>query len=83
MGFNSVFKGLNTPRLQNRRHHHHQFLLLLVEHRASTKSFQALRFPATPLTSTVIKTNRLMMYEAKIAVCSDIVQNTQRKASTM
>jgi hypothetical protein len=32
-------------------HHHHQVLLLLVEHRASTKSFQALRFPAIPLTS--------------------------------
>jgi len=32
-------------------HHRHQFLLLLVEHRASMKSFQALRSPAIPLTS--------------------------------
>jgi len=32
-------------------HHHHQFLLLLVEHRASMKSFQALRSPTIPLTS--------------------------------
>ena len=32
-------------------HHHHQFLLLLVEHRASLKSFQALRSPAICLTS--------------------------------
>jgi len=32
-------------------HHHHRVLLLLVEHRASTKSFQALRSPAIPLTS--------------------------------
>jgi len=31
--------------------HHHQFLLLLVEHRASMKSFQALRSPAIRLTS--------------------------------
>ena len=31
--------------------HHHQILLLLVEHRASMKSFQALRSPAIPLTS--------------------------------
>ena len=31
--------------------HHHQVLLLLVEHRASMKSFQALRSPAIPLTS--------------------------------
>jgi len=30
---------------------YHQFLLLLVEHRASMKSFQALRSPAIPLTS--------------------------------
>jgi len=30
---------------------HHQVLLLLVEHRASMKSFQALRSPAIPLTS--------------------------------
>jgi len=29
----------------------HQILLFLVEHRASTKSFQALRSPAIPLTS--------------------------------
>ena len=29
----------------------HQILLLLVEHRASMKSFQALRSPAIPLTS--------------------------------
>ena len=32
-------------------HHHHQILLLLVEHRASMKSFQELRFPFIPLTS--------------------------------
>jgi len=32
-------------------HHHHRVLLLLVEHRASMKSFQALRSPAIPLTS--------------------------------
>jgi len=32
-------------------HHHHQFLLLLVEHRASMKSFHALRSPAIPLIS--------------------------------
>ena len=32
-------------------HHHHQILLLLLEHRASMKSFQALRSPAIPLTS--------------------------------
>ena len=32
-------------------HHHHQVLLLLVEHRASMKSFQALRSPAICLTS--------------------------------
>ena len=32
-------------------HHHHQILLLLVEHRASMKSFQALRSPGIPLTS--------------------------------
>jgi hypothetical protein len=31
--------------------YHHKFLLLLVEHRASMKSFQALRSPAIPLTS--------------------------------
>jgi hypothetical protein len=31
--------------------HYHQVLLLLVEHRASMKSFQALRTPAIPLTS--------------------------------
>ena len=30
---------------------HHQDLLLLVQHRASMKSFQALRSPAIPLTS--------------------------------
>ena len=30
---------------------HHQILLLLVERGASTKSFQALRSPAIPLTS--------------------------------
>ena len=30
---------------------HHQILLLLVEHRASMKSFQALRSPPIPLTS--------------------------------
>jgi hypothetical protein len=37
----------------NHHHHHHrqQVLLLLVEHRASMKSFQALRSPAIPLTS--------------------------------
>ena len=32
-------------------HHHHQIILLLVQHRASMKSFQALRSPAIPLTS--------------------------------
>ena len=32
-------------------HHHRQVLLLLMEHRASMKSFQALRSPAIPLTS--------------------------------
>jgi hypothetical protein len=31
--------------------YHHQALLLLVEHRASMKSYQALRSPAIPLTS--------------------------------
>jgi hypothetical protein len=31
--------------------HHHQVLLLLLGHRASMKSFQALRSPAIPLTS--------------------------------
>ena len=31
--------------------HHHQFLLLFVEHRASMKTFQALRSPAIPLAS--------------------------------
>ena len=31
--------------------HRHQVLLLFVEHRASMKSFHALRFPALPLTS--------------------------------
>jgi len=31
--------------------HHHQLLLLLVKHRASVKSFQALRSPAVPLNS--------------------------------
>ena len=31
--------------------HHHRVLLLLVQHRASMKSFQALRSPAIPLTS--------------------------------
>ena len=35
----------------NHHHHHHQVLLLLVEHRASIKSFQALRSPAITLTS--------------------------------
>ena len=30
--------------------HHHQILLLLAEHRASMKSFQALRSPAIPFT---------------------------------
>ena len=34
-----------------RFHSHHQILSLLVEHRASMKSFQALRSPAIPLTS--------------------------------
>jgi hypothetical protein len=38
----------NIRRLLVSRHH---FLLLLVEHRASMKSFQALRSPAIPLTS--------------------------------
>ena len=33
------------------KYHHHQILSLLVEHRASMKSFQALRSPAIPLTS--------------------------------
>jgi len=33
------------------QYHHHQILVLLVEHRASMKSFQALRSPAIPLTS--------------------------------
>jgi hypothetical protein len=32
-------------------HHHHRVLLLLVEHRASMKSFKALRSPSIPLTS--------------------------------
>ena len=32
-------------------YHHHQILLRLVEHRASMKSFQALRSPAIPLPS--------------------------------
>jgi len=32
-------------------HHHHQIFLLLAEHRASMKSFQALRSAAIPLTS--------------------------------
>ena len=64
MGFNSAFKGLNTLMTAYcavadtaglnlwclRHHHHHQILLLLVEHRASMKSFQALRSPAIPLT---------------------------------
>ena len=33
--------------------------------------------------TTVIKTDQLMMYKAKVAVCSDIRTKTQRKASTM
>jgi len=37
--------------LHHHHYHHHQFLLLLVEHRASMKTFQALRSPAIPLTS--------------------------------
>ena len=34
-----------------RNYHYHQIILLLVEHRASMKSFQALRPPAIPLIS--------------------------------
>jgi hypothetical protein len=42
---------LYYTRLMFHHYHHHQILLLLVEHRASMKSFQALRSPAIPLTS--------------------------------
>ena len=39
--------------MDHRHHHHHpQIILLLVEHRASMKSFQALRSSAIPLTSS-------------------------------
>jgi hypothetical protein len=34
------------------------------------------------LSTTGIKTNQLVMYTAKAAVCSEIVQNTESKAST-
>ena len=45
-------KGISTEDAAFRlTDHHHQVLLLLVEHRASLKSFQALRSPAIPLTS--------------------------------
>jgi hypothetical protein len=37
--------------LRSKNHYHHRVLLLLVEHRASTKSFQALRSPTISLTS--------------------------------
>ena len=42
---------INVTAIFHHHHHRHQILLLVVEHRASMKSFQALRSPAIPLTS--------------------------------
>jgi len=47
----SVAEFLYVKMVYNTVLYHHQFLLLPVEHRASMKSFQALRSPAIPLIS--------------------------------
>jgi hypothetical protein len=48
---NKLSSSLFNNHHHHHHHHHHWVILLLVEHRASVKSFQALRSLAVPLTS--------------------------------
>ena len=59
----------------------HKYFNLLKTKRIPLYIRQSFRTAQETLSTTVIKTNQLMMYKAKVAVCSDIrtKHSTQRE----